>query len=186
MKRIAVLLTMLVIIFASMTSIANADTYKQLEKKNTRYLMCKNNDEGPTATIEFWVTYYSPELWKLHKENNKVTKTDSASDFLTTLRDEQLVVFKIRIDNNAHPIQLNPLNSFVTLRVDKKTFKSEESDLILSREFQGENEGYIYFSRIDKKTGKDIFKNAKHIWLELSYAISPVMEGKSLRLMWNL
>ncbi len=186
MKRIAVLLTMLVIAFASMTSIANADTYKQLEKKNTKYLMCKNDKEVGSSTIEFWVTYYSPELWKLHKEKTKTVTTDTASSFLTTLRDDETVAFKIRITNNAPPIELNPINTMITLRVDGKKYKSIDNDLNLSYSFQGENEGFIYFPRFDKKTGKDIFKNAKRIWLDFDTVISPVMQGSSPSLRWDL
>lgn len=186
MKKTFTLLMVLALVLHAITSIAFANDYKQLEKKNTRYLLCKNDKQAGSSIVEFYVTYYSPELWKLHKENTNIASTINTSDFLTTLREEETIAFKIRIKNNASPIELNPINSMITLRVDNKKYKSVEHDISLSYSFQGENEGYIYFSRFDSKTGKDVLKNAKRIWLELRPQISPTMEGKLPSLRWDL
>lgn len=186
MKKIFAFLLILTLALFTITSVAFANDYKQLEKKNTRYLLCKKEREIGSATVEFYVTYYSPELWKLHKENAMEVNVETTSDFLTDIRDEDAVIFKIRIKNNAPPIQLNPLNSMITLRIDNKRYKSTEHDINLSREFQGENEGYVYFPRFDPKTGADVLKNAKRIWFELSTLISPVMQGQTPSLRWDL
>lgn len=186
MKRFVMPVFATFLLLFVLTAMGTAADLKQLEKKNTKYIKFENPKETASSTIEFWITYYTPELWKLYNEENKSAKTESSSDFLKGIKEEENIAFKVRIDNNASPIELNPITAMIKLRVKNKYYTIEDFDTELSFSFQGENEGFIYFPRHDKKTGADILKDAKEIWIELSPSISPVMQGRFEGLRWKL
>lgn len=186
MKRFVTSILAISLLVFALTTMAMSAELSQLEKKNTKYIKFINTQETASSTIEFWVTYYTPELWKLYNEKNKPAKTETTSVFLKGLMEEETVAFKVKIDNNASPIELNPISAMIKLRANNKYYTIENSDVELSYSFQGENEGFIYFPRHDKKTGADILKDAKEIWIELSPSISPVMQGRLESLRWKL
>ena len=185
-RRLISLFIMSLFVFLVFVPSARADDFKKLEKENTRYIFYENTRETASSTVEFWVTYYTPELWKLEKEKNKDLVKEGSSEFIKSVLEEETLAFKVRIENNASPIELNPISGMITLRVGKKIYRIVDSDIELSYSFQGENEGFIYFLRYDKKTGEDILKDAKSFWIELNPRISPVMQGRLESLRWNL
>ncbi len=141
---------------------------------------------GKRARISITVTYYSAKLvdaivnWEAEKH---LWTEDEAENYkyqlLKTLHFEDMLPFKISIDNRGPSMHPAPFGSKVTLWIDSKSYKPKKYDLRFNFKIIGKREGMVFFARRGKN-GKPIIKPSSSLMqIVIDSSISPVTSGRN-------
>jgi len=182
-------LTVICMLFAA--AAANAAAFDQVMQRWTQHRKFVDNYDG--TNLEIFVTYYSAEYIEAYVQSQaqKNMWTQNETDdykykFLGALQLNETIPVQIKFINNGPSMYLGPFDIMVKLRIGNNLYKPVDYDKRFNFKLQGEREGLVYFPRYDKKTGKDLLKGAKNISIEISSAVSPILNGKEQKFFWNV
>lgn len=196
MKKTLVLFTMILMIvtitLTSTVSTLSADSFDKVLQRWTQYRRYVDK-EDMLSNVTVTATYYSAEFIEayIQKEAKANLWTqdeleDYKYNFVKALRLNEAIPIQLKIENNAPPMYLGPLDIFAKLRIGRKTYKPIDYDKRFNFKLQGEREGMIFFPRYDEKTGKDLLKDEKYVTFELPASISIIIQSTNTEFKWNV
>ena len=145
------------------------------------------------GTFRLRATLQTPEyieaLMQDEAEKNLWTASeleDYKYNYLKTVRLDDYIAIFLEMEELGPTAHMSPFNDMVYLWVGKKKLTPVEYDQHFNLPLQGKREGYVYFPRRDEKTGESLLKKSTSIQLVVSPGVSPVLESKELRFMWDI
>lgn len=170
---------------------AFADAYEDVLARWTKSRYDEDKEFG--GNLEVRATYYSAEFIEatVQKEAKENLWTQQETDnfkyrFLATLHLDEMIPIQLEFINNGPTMHMGPFDAMAKLRIGNKVYKAVDYDKRFNFSFQGKKEGLVFFPRYDEKTGRDLLKDAKSVRLELTAAISPLLEGSDVSFMWDV
>lgn len=192
MKKLATLLALVFVAVFAMTSVSYADDFDNVLKRWTKKQHYVDLDDR-LSYVDIYATYYSAEYIEalMQKEADKNLWTNQEMEnykynFLKALKLDECIPVKIKFENYGPSMHLQPFDIFIKMRIGKKLYKPVDYDKRFNFKFQGDREGLVFFPRYDSKTGKDLLEGAKHVRIELSSSVSPIIRGMIVPFMWDV
>ena len=194
MKMYVVFFVILGLLVSLFPALGFAKTNKVYEEYKKVLLQFQKTVEykGKWAHITITVTYYSARLvdaivnWEAEKH---LWTEDEAENYkyqlLKTLHFEDMLPFKISVNNrgtNVHPARFG---SKVALWVDSRSYKPKKYDLRFNFKIIGKREGMVFFARRDKN-GKPIIRPSSSLMqIVIDSTISPVTSEKNFNFIFK-
>lgn len=192
-KNMSGLFLLLFVCVAFFGAIRTAESASKYETAVTRWTRTEEykNDMGGTFRVKatLYTTEFIDALMQYEAERNLWTASeleDYKYNFLKGLQLDEYIAVHLELEELGPTAHMSPFDEMVTLWINNKEYKPGDYDKRFNFPLQGKRDGMVFFPRYDEKTGKPLISKAMTLRLSMRSAVSPVLDTKTVRMLWDV
>ncbi|MDR2779694.1 MAG: hypothetical protein LBB28_01050 [Synergistaceae bacterium] len=194
MKYIArVISVVLFVVMASGGISAPARAAAKYDAALARWSKTENTKDNLGGSFTLKATLYTAEyieaLMQSEAEKNLWTTSeleDYKYNFLKGINMDENIAIHLEMEELGPTAHMAPFNEMAVLWIGKTKYEPTDHDPRFNMPLQGKRDGMIYFPRYNEKTGVPLLNRSTTLRLVVKGAISPVLNNKELRFIWNV
>ena len=186
-------LLFLFVLLAALGSAFAAEAASKYEAAVSRWTRSEEyrNNMGSAFSVKatLYTTEYIDALMAYEAEKNLWTASeleDYKYNFLKGLQLDEYIAVHLELEELGPTAHMSPFDEMITLRIGNKDYKPGDYDKRFNFPLQGKRDGMVFFPRYDEKTGKPLISKAMTLRLQMSSAVSPVLDSRTVRMLWDV
>lgn len=180
-------------LFSVLLVVRGAEAASKYEAAVSKWTRTENygNDLGGRFRVRatLYTAEYIDALMQYEAEKNLWTASeleDYKYNFLKGLQLDQYIAVHLELEELGPTAHMSPFDEMISLWIANKEYKPGDYDKRFNFPLQGKRDGMVFFPRYDEKTGNPLISKSMTIRLSMKPAVSPILDSKSVRLLWDV